>query len=68
MSSRKRERAEGSSGGRWSVRRTGVSAKGQLLASIGSKGIFVGPSVEGGDEEYVKVVSGQVNAAKPSFA
>jgi hypothetical protein len=45
-----------------------VPVKGSILASIGSKGIFVGPSVEGGDEEFVKVASGQVNAAKPSFA
>lgn len=29
--------------------------------------IFVGPSVEGGDKEYVHVLSGKVNHSKPSF-
>lgn len=28
---------------------------------------FVGPSVEGGDKEYVKVLTGDVDRRKPSF-
>lgn len=31
-------------------------------------GIFVGPSVEGVDKKYVKVISGAVDDKKPSFA
>lgn len=30
--------------------------------------IFIGPSVEGPDREYVKVLSGKVEHKKPSFA
>ncbi|MGF7030552.1 hypothetical protein J2T17_001457 [Paenibacillus mucilaginosus] len=30
--------------------------------------IFIGPSVEGADQEYVKVLSGEVDRKKPSFA
>ena len=30
--------------------------------------VYVGPSVEGGDKEYIKVVSGKVNERRPSFA
>lgn len=29
--------------------------------------IYVGPSVEGGDKEYVKVLTGNVDSRKPSF-
>ncbi|MHA0857838.1 hypothetical protein [Paenibacillus sp. CMAA1364] len=32
------------------------------------KVLFVGPSVEGSDKEYVKVLSGTVYEHKPSFA
>lgn len=30
--------------------------------------LFVGPSIEGSDKEYIKVLSGTVNDHKPSFA
>jgi hypothetical protein len=30
--------------------------------------VFVGPSVEGGEEEYIKVVGGKVDHKKPSYA
>jgi hypothetical protein len=30
--------------------------------------VFIGPSVEGADKEYVKVYSGKVIDKKPSFA
>lgn len=30
--------------------------------------VFIGPSLEGTDKEYVKVVSGRVTDRKPSFA
>jgi len=32
------------------------------------KALFIGPSIEGSDKEYVKVLSGNVNDHKPSFA
>ncbi|WP_040948313.1 hypothetical protein [Gorillibacterium massiliense] len=32
------------------------------------KGVFLGPSVDGADHEYVKVISGKVTDRKPSFA
>lgn len=35
---------------------------------IQGKVLFVGPSVEGSDNEYVKVLSGTVYEHKPSFA
>ncbi|NMO96120.1 hypothetical protein [Paenibacillus lemnae] len=31
-------------------------------------GIYIGPSVEGTDKRYVKVISGSVDDQKPSFA
>ncbi|TVX98383.1 hypothetical protein [Paenibacillus cremeus] len=30
--------------------------------------VFVGPSVEGGDAEYILIASGKVSQKKPSFA
>jgi len=33
-----------------------------------ASGVFVGPSVGGGDKKYVKVISGEVDDRKPSFA
>ncbi|WP_054955882.1 hypothetical protein [Paenibacillus dakarensis] len=39
------------------------SVKRQLKSSI-----FMGPSVEGADKKYVKVISGSVDDNKPSFA
>ncbi|WP_058302749.1 hypothetical protein [Gorillibacterium timonense] len=30
--------------------------------------VYIGPSLEGDDKEYVKVVSGRVTDRKPSFA
>ncbi|WP_438349859.1 hypothetical protein ACP8HI_04090 [Paenibacillus sp. FA6] len=35
---------------------------------IQGKVLFVGPSIEGSDKEYVKVLSGTVYEHKPSFA
>ncbi|WP_178022418.1 hypothetical protein [uncultured Paenibacillus sp.] len=44
------------------------STKGRKVHSSRSKGIlFIGPSVEGGDKEYVKVLTGDVDRRKPSF-
>lgn len=35
---------------------------------VGGVGVvYVGPSVEGGDKEYVKVLTGDVDSRKPSF-
>lgn len=31
-------------------------------------GVFIGPSIEGTDKEYVKVISGKVSDRKPTFA
>ncbi|MEC2344778.1 hypothetical protein [Paenibacillus barengoltzii] len=42
--------------------------KGRKLPSSRPKGIlYIGPSVEGGDKEYVKVLTGDVDRTKPSF-
>ncbi|MBB3112789.1 hypothetical protein FHS18_004891 [Paenibacillus phyllosphaerae] len=30
--------------------------------------IYIGPSEDGGDKEYIKVVSGKISVRKPSFA
>lgn len=71
MSARESGRTPRSAGGLRAVRGAAAHSKmaaGSLIARSASKRIFVGPSVEGGDEEYVKVASGQVNVAKPSFA
>jgi hypothetical protein len=35
---------------------------------IQGKVLFIGPTDEGSDKEYVKVLSGTVNDHKPSFA
>lgn len=44
------------------------TTKGRKLQSSRSKGIlYIGPSVEGGDKEYVKVLTGDVDRTKPSF-
>ncbi|WP_168118914.1 hypothetical protein [Paenibacillus sp. HB172176] len=31
-------------------------------------GVYIGPSLEGTDKEYVKIISGKVSDRKPSFA
>ena len=31
-------------------------------------GVYIGPSLEGTDKEYVKIISGTVSDRKPSFA
>ncbi|MNO25517.1 hypothetical protein D3C76_153570 [compost metagenome] len=39
-----------------------------LATKNGGVGVtYVGPSVEGGDKEYVKVLTGNVDSRKPSF-
>ncbi|GIP46511.1 hypothetical protein D3C76_656540 [compost metagenome] len=47
------------------------STKGQGrrdVISSRNKGIlYIGPSVEGGDKEYVKVLTGDVDLRRPSF-
>lgn len=44
------------------------SPKGRKAPTSRSKGIlYIGPSVEGGDKEYVKVLTGDVDLRKPSF-
>ncbi|WP_282936833.1 hypothetical protein [Paenibacillus sp. RC67] len=62
----KRASIYGSAAGRWAS---------QSSADLGTPheerdakaGIFVGPSVEGGDKEYIHVISGKVLNRKPSF-
>lgn len=42
----------------------------QVLVTTKNGGVgvvYVGPSVEGGDKEYVKVLTGDVDLRKPSF-
>lgn len=51
------------------VQRAGRRASNMLVAAKnGGVGVvYVGPSVEGGDKEYVKVLTGDVDSRKPSF-
>lgn len=51
--------------GRSSSRANRMSAS---VRKFKGNALFVGPSVEGSDKEYVKVLSGNVNDHKPSFA
>jgi hypothetical protein len=44
-----------------------ISPKGNWVVRK-SSGVYIGPSVEGADKEYVKVLSGKVDHKKPSFA
>lgn len=56
----------------------GISAAGRARGKKGgsraakpfapSTHVYIAPSLEGGDEEYKKLVSGKVDNKKPSFA
>ncbi|QJC50897.1 hypothetical protein HGI30_04535 [Paenibacillus albicereus] len=37
-------------------------------AAVAGSQVFVGPSVEGADVEFIEIVRGQVSERKPSFA
>ncbi|WNC13587.1 hypothetical protein [Brevibacillus brevis] len=54
------------------VRKAAGESESSLAAIAGSRSpgaeLFVGPSVEGTDKEYWKVLSGDVDGGKPSFA
>ncbi|WP_148040362.1 hypothetical protein [Brevibacillus fluminis] len=55
---------------RWAVGGSdgmGATQGGALIRREAKAEVFVGPSVEGGDKEYVHVLSGKVNHVKPSF-
>ncbi|TJY38498.1 hypothetical protein E5161_20145 [Cohnella pontilimi] len=55
--------------GSLSGRRLGTVGKSEVRwVDRKSNGVYVGPSVDGTDKEYVKVISGKVNDRKPSFA
>ncbi|MBM7565032.1 hypothetical protein [Paenibacillus sacheonensis] len=43
-------------------------AGGTFIRHDSSSNVFVGPSVEGTDKEYMKIISGKVSERKPSFA
>ena len=64
-------RSVGSANGR---RRKGNSfsriavGNGSWLLHSTNPGVFVGPSVDDTDKEYVKVISGKVSDHKPTFA
>lgn len=45
-----------------------TQAEAAFLMHSSEADIYIGPSVEGGDKEYVKVVSGKVIERRPSFA
>jgi hypothetical protein len=40
----------------------------EIRRDSGMGKVFVGPTVEGIDKEYVKVLSGNVDRSRPSFA
>ncbi|WNS42928.1 hypothetical protein [Paenibacillus sp. MMS20-IR301] len=52
----------------------GSGGKGRSRRKAGTKlspsalNVYLAPSLEGGDEEYKKLVSGKVDNGKPSFA
>ncbi|MEF2248185.1 MULTISPECIES: hypothetical protein [unclassified Paenibacillus] len=45
-----------------------TQAQAAFLMQSSEADVYIGPSVEGGDKEYVKVVSGKVIERRPSFA
>ncbi|WP_438431310.1 hypothetical protein [Gorillibacterium sp. sgz500922] len=50
---------------------SGAAASGSAAPWANPNGpahVFVGPSLDGADKEYVKIVSGRVTDRKPSFA
>lgn len=55
-----------------SVSRGRTASRANRISSSARKfkgnSLFIGPSVEGSDKEFVKVLSGTVNDHKPSFA
>lgn len=67
---KKRTSAYGSATERWAVGGAGgigSTQAGTWIKREAKAGVFVGPSVEGGDKEYIHVISGKVNHQKPSF-
>ncbi|MFC0214430.1 hypothetical protein ACFFK0_18530 [Paenibacillus chartarius] len=42
--------------------------KKSFASPLSAAGVFIGPSVDGSDKEFVKVLSGDVTRRKPSFA
>lgn len=46
----------------------GGAARRRLPRQSKSGIVFIGPSVDGSDKEYIKVLSGEVDRRKPSFA
>lgn len=53
------------------VRKVAASSRrpsGGFVKRDQSTGVYIGPSVDGTDKEYVKVLSGKVVHKKPSFA
>ncbi|WP_106766672.1 hypothetical protein [Paenibacillus faecalis] len=63
----------GSASGHWVVRGNipvegSLKARERLARRQKQSSIYIGPSVEGTDKKYVKVISGSVDDKKPSFA
>lgn len=64
----------GSSSGQWVIRDGGPHAPNVIkfrerrVKRQNKPSIYIGPSVEGTDKKYVKVISGSVDDRKPSFA
>lgn len=44
-----------------------LEARRDLISSRNKGILYIGPSVEGGDKEYVKVLTGDVDLRRPSF-
>lgn len=62
----KRASIYGSAAGRWAGR-SSADLDTAHEERDAKANIFVGPSVEGGDKEYVHIISGKVQNRKPSF-
>ncbi|OKP86195.1 hypothetical protein A3844_14090 [Paenibacillus helianthi] len=57
----------GSEGGKGRMKRkTGAGRPTKLSPS--TMNVYIAPSLEGGDDEYKKLISGKVDNTKPSFA
>ncbi|ANA79153.1 hypothetical protein PVOR_27954 [Paenibacillus vortex V453] len=64
---------QGSTNGSWVVRgpvpmMSTLKSRKRSVRRQSKNSVYVGPSVEGVDKKYVKVISGAVDDNKPSFA
>ncbi|WP_342437286.1 hypothetical protein NSS79_30135 [Paenibacillus sp. FSL L8-0436] len=70
LSSAVRRSAGGNGSSSGGTRRSkGKTSAGRAAKPASSAGhVYIAPSLDGGDEEYKKLISGKVDNSKPSFA